>query len=64
MDLGPDGYERFLKGEAPATAAVRAAPRFRTAYPAYAWMNRLQCIPIGKVTPATPEVLFDVRALE
>jgi hypothetical protein len=64
MDLGPDGYEKFLKGEAPATAAVRAAPRFRTAHPAYAWMNRLQCISIGKATPATPEVLFDVYALK
>jgi len=63
MDLGPDGYEKFLKGEAPATAAVRAAPRFRTAHPAYAWMNRLQCISIGKATPATPEVVFDVYAL-
>jgi len=63
MDLGPDGYEKFLKGEAPATAAVRAAPRFRTAHPAYAWMNRLQCISIGTATPATPEVVFDVYAL-
>jgi hypothetical protein len=50
-------------GEAPATAAVRATPRFRTAHPAYAWMNRLQCISIGQATPATPEVLFDVYAL-
>jgi hypothetical protein len=51
MDLGPDGYEKFLNCEAPATAAVRAAPRFRTAHPAYAWMNRLQCISIGQATP-------------
>jgi hypothetical protein len=42
---------------------VRATPRFRTAHPAYAWMNRLQCISIGQATPATPEVLFDVYGL-
>jgi hypothetical protein len=48
----------------PRTAAVRAAPRFRTAHPAYVWMSRLQCISIGQATPATPEVLFDVYALK
>lgn len=36
MDLGPNGYEMFLRGELPASAAVRATPRFRTAHPAYA----------------------------
>jgi hypothetical protein len=64
MDLGPDGYAKFLKEEAPASAAVRAAPRFRTAHPAYAWMNRLQCISIGQANLATTEVLFDVYALK
>ncbi|HXY67756.1 MAG TPA: DUF3237 domain-containing protein [Mycobacterium sp.] len=64
MDLGPDGYEKFLGGEAPSSAAVRATPLFRTAHPAYTWMNRLQCFSIGQATPATPEVLFDVYALK
>lgn len=64
MDLGPDGYEKFLKGEAPPNVAVRATPRFRAAHPAYTWMNRLQCISIGQATLATPEVLFDVYALK
>lgn len=63
MDLGPDGYQKFLNGDAPESAAVRAATRFRTAHPAYAWLNRLQCISIGQAKPATPEVLFDVYAL-
>ena len=64
MDLGPDGYEKFLRGQVPATAAVHAAPRFRTAHPDYAWMNRLHWISIGQATSATPEVLFDVYALK
>jgi hypothetical protein len=63
MDLGPDGYRRFLEGEAPDTAQVRATPRFRTAHPDYEWLNRVQCVSIGVASPATPEVLFDVYAL-
>ena len=52
-DLGEDGYERFLAGEAP-VAPLRGAPRLSTADPAYAWLNRLQCVVAGEIDPATP----------
>lgn len=48
-DLGEDGYEKFLRGELPPKIALRAAPRLRSAHPAYAWVNRLHFLNVGEV---------------
>ena len=62
-DLGPDGYQKFLRGELPETAVIHAAPRFHTTHPAYLWLNRLQCLSIGEVYPGRGEVRYDVYAV-
>jgi hypothetical protein len=62
-DLGEDGYDRFLRGDLPGNLPLRVAPRFLTAHPDYAWINRLQCINVGEVNFATFEVSYDVYAL-
>lgn len=62
-DLGEAGYERFLQGQLPPTVALRTAPRFQTAHPAYEWLNRLQCVAIGEADLERLVVRYDVYAL-
>jgi hypothetical protein len=59
-DLGPDGYERFLRGELPPRIGLRGVPRFRTSHSSYLWLNRLQCLNVGDVETATGIVRYDV----
>jgi hypothetical protein len=63
LDLGPEGYANFLKGVMPAELKIRAAPRLRTAHPAYQWLNRLQCYSIGEADLAQQKARYDVYAL-
>ena len=62
-DLGEDGYEKFLLGEAPQTVPLRTIPRFHTAHPEYRWLNRLQCLGIGEVNLEKLEVHYDLYAV-
>jgi hypothetical protein len=61
-DLGPDGYERFRRGELPPRIGLRGVPRFRTSHASYMWLNRLQCLNVGDVETATGIVRYDVYA--
>jgi hypothetical protein len=56
--LGPGGQGRILRAEkrnrigtedAPFEAPIITSPRFQTASPRYAWLNRYQCIGFGRV---------------
>ena len=49
IDLGPDGYHAYLNGDAPPTFPIRTCPRYLTASPQYAWMNRIQAYGVGEV---------------
>jgi len=60
LDLGADGYEKFLAGQMPATFPVRIAPRFQTGHPSYRWMNRIQCVGIGEADTKNATVSYDV----
>ncbi len=62
-DLGEEGYQKFLRQELPRTVQARIVPRFRTAHPAYQWLNRVQCIGIEEVDMERLEVRCDVYAL-
>jgi hypothetical protein len=62
-DLGPDGYDRFLKGTPPAVVPLRIAPRYATAHPDYLWINRLQCVGVGEVDMQRMKVSYDIYAL-
>src|SRR5262245_30126820 len=41
IDLGEDGYDKFLRGELPAAAKIQTSPCFATSHPRYLWLNRL-----------------------
>jgi hypothetical protein len=62
-DLGGEGYAAFLRGELPPGMTLRTVPRFSSAHPAHAWMNRLQFVGIGEVDFARQYVSYDVYAL-
>ena len=62
LDLGADGYAKFLAGEMPATFPVRIAPRFQTGHSAYVWLNRLQCFGIGEADTREAKVSYDIYA--
>jgi hypothetical protein len=62
LDLGSNGYEAFVNGTLPPKFPIRTAPRFQTAHPAYAWMNRVQAYGVGEVDLANALVSYDVYA--
>jgi imidazole glycerol phosphate synthase subunit HisF len=62
LDPGPNGYEAFVNGTLPPKFPIRTAPRFQTAAPAYAWMNRVQAYGVGEVDLANALVSYDVYA--
>jgi hypothetical protein len=62
IDLGEDGYDKFLRGELPATAVIRTSPRFATSHPRYLWLNRLHCLGVGEYVAETNRATYDVYA--
>jgi hypothetical protein len=62
-DPGPDSYEAFLNNTLTPTFPIRIAPRFSTAHPAYAWMNRVQAYGVGEVNMADASVTYHVYAV-
>lgn len=63
VDLGDRGYENALRDQYPGQPLVFLAPRFVTAHPDYAWLNRIQCVGIGHVDMSALEVRYDLHAL-
>jgi Protein of unknown function (DUF3237) len=63
IDLGNEGYDKFLRGELPAAAQIRTSPRFATSHPQYLWLNRLHCIGVGEYLAATNQATYDVYAV-
>jgi len=63
VDLGVDGYEKFLRGELPSTVHLRTTPRFQTSHPDYLWLNRLHCLGVGEYRAATNIAHYDVYAV-
>ncbi|MGA2194312.1 MAG: DUF3237 domain-containing protein [Bryobacteraceae bacterium] len=62
LDPGLNGYDAFLKGTLPPKFPIRIAPRFQTAHPDYAWMNRVQAYGVGEVDLVNAQVSYDVFA--
>jgi hypothetical protein len=52
-DLGENGYDKFLRGELPASAKLTTSPRLLTSHPEYLWLNRLHCLGIGEYRSAS-----------
>jgi len=64
VDLGEDGYQKFLRGESPPSSLpIRANPRCYTAHSNYQWLNRLFYLGIGQAFLDRSEVVYDVYAV-
>lgn len=63
FDLGPDGYERALRNDYDPLPPLVLAPQFITSHPDWLWLNRLQCLAVGRVTMADLLVRFDLYAI-
>jgi hypothetical protein len=63
VDLGPDGYNLFLKGILPPRPDLRIVPRYYTGHPEYQWLNRLQCVGVGVFDVAQSKVSYDIHAM-
>ena len=60
FDLGPDGYARALRDEYDRLPPVVVTPTYATADPRLEWLNRAQCIGVGRVDMTAFRVEFDV----
>jgi cytochrome P450 len=60
FELGPDGYARALRGDYDRLPAVVVTPTYETADPRLEWLNRAQCIGVGRVDMTALRVEFDV----
>ena len=63
FDLGPDGYERALRNDYDALPPLVLAPQFVTSHENWLWLNRLQCVAVGRVDMAALLVRFDLYAV-
>ena len=63
FDLGPDGYARALRDEFDRLPPVVVTPTYATADARLAWLNRAQCLGVGRVDMAALRVEFDVYAV-
>jgi truncated hemoglobin YjbI len=60
FDLGHDGYARALRDEFDPLPPVVVTPTYATADARFAWLNRAQCIGVGRVDMKALRVEFDV----
>jgi truncated hemoglobin YjbI len=60
FDLGPDGFARALRDEYDELPPVVVTPTYATADPRLEWLNRAQCVGVGRVDMSALRVEFDV----
>ena len=60
FDLGADGYTRSLREDWPTLPPVVVTPTYATADPQLEWLNRAQCVGVGRVDMQALRVEFDV----
>ena len=60
FDLGAAGYARALRGEFDATPPFVGTPTYATADKELAFLNRAQCIAVGRVDMKALRVHYDV----
>jgi hypothetical protein len=64
VDLGRDGYARALRGESDPFPPFVGAPTYATADKALEWLNRAQCLVVGRVDMKALRVEYDAYAIE
>jgi len=63
LDLGRDAYGRALRNEFDPVPPLVLAPQFITSHPKWLWLNRLQCLAVGRATMADLIVRLDIYAI-
>ena len=63
FDLGADGYARALRGDFDPTPPFMVAPTYVTADKELAWLNRAQCIGLGRVDMKALRLEYDVYVI-
>jgi Protein of unknown function (DUF3237) len=63
LDLGSDGYERWLRGESDSTPSFVLTPQFVASHSNWLWLNRLQCLAVGRAAMKELRTHFDVYAI-
>jgi Protein of unknown function (DUF3237) len=64
FDLGPEGYGRAVRGEFAPLPPVVVTPTYATADKQLQWLNRAQCIGVGRVDMKAQRVEFDVYIIQ
>ena len=60
FNLGPDGYARALRDDFDPFPPVVVTPVYVTAAERFEWLNRAQCIGVGRMDMSTLRLEFDV----
>jgi hypothetical protein len=63
LDLGPDGYARAARNEFDPSPPLVLAPQFISSHPDWLWLNRLQCLAVGRADMANLIVRLDIYAI-
>lgn len=63
FDLGPNGYARAVRNEFDPQPPLVLAPQFITTHPNYLWLNRLQCIAVGRANMSELVARLDIYAI-
>lgn len=64
IELGEDGYEKFLSNDLHKSLRVWTTPFFSTGASVYQWLNRRQCISVGEVSIDDLIYEYDVYQLK
>ncbi len=64
VDLGPDGYARALRGEFDPLPPFVGNPTYATAEKSLQWLNRAQCIAVGRVDMEALRVEYDAYVMQ
>jgi hypothetical protein len=64
VDLGRDGYARALRGESDPSPPFVGAPTYATADKELEWLNRAQCLVVGRVDMLALRVEYDAYLIE
>ena len=64
VDLGPDGYARALHGEFDPLPPFVGNPTYATAEKSLQWLNRAQCIAVGRVDMKALRVEYDAYVIQ
>jgi hypothetical protein len=64
LDLGPDGYQRALRGQFATLPPLVVTPTFETGDARLQWLNRVRCFGVGRVDTQALTYVFDVYAVE